>query len=100
MRPSPSGSRRRPRASIRIATPPAFNQELTAIWEVRHLIDLGSAMLEASDARHESRGSLYRMDFPARDDERFLAHSMTDAEGGIGWQPVHIEDMPPQARSY
>ena len=79
---------------------PAFNQELTAIWEVRHLIDLGSAMLEASDARHESRGSLYRMDFPARDDERFLAHSMTDAEGGIGWQPVHIEDMPPQARSY
>ena len=40
------------------------------------------------------------MDFPARDDERFLAHSMTDAEGGIGWQPVHIEDMPPQARSY
>ena len=65
---------------------PAFNQELTAIWEVRHLIDLGSAMLEASDARHESRGSLYRMDFPARDD--------------IGWQPVHIEDMPPQARSY
>ena len=78
----------------------AFNQELTAIWEVRHLIDLGSAMLEASDARHESRGSLYRMDFPARDDERFLAHSMTDAEGGIGWQPVHIEDMPPQARSY
>lgn len=79
---------------------PAFNQELTAIWEVRHLIDLGSAMLEASDARHESRGSLYRMDFPARDDERFLAHSMTDAESGIGWQPVHIEDMPPQARSY
>lgn len=79
---------------------PAFNQELTAIWEVRHLIDLGSAMLEASDARHESRGSLYRVDFPARDDERFLAHSMTDAEGGIGWQPVHIEDMPPQARSY
>ncbi len=79
---------------------PAFNQELTAIWEVRHLIDLGSAMLEASDARHESRGSLYRMDFPTRDDERFLAHSMTDAEGGIGWQPVHIEDMPPQARSY
>ena len=79
---------------------PAFNQELTAIWEVRHLIDLGSAMLEASDARHESRGSLYRMDFPARDDERFLAHSMTDAECGIGWQPVHIEDMPPQARSY
>lgn len=79
---------------------PAFNQELTAIWEVRHLLELGSAMLQASDARHESRGSLYRMDFPERNDEQFLAHSMTDADGGLDWQPVHIEDMPPQTRSY
>ncbi|WP_033514155.1 FAD-binding protein [Bifidobacterium pullorum] len=78
----------------------AFNQELTAIWEVRHLIALASAMLRTSEARHESRGSLCRSDFPERDDERFLAHSMTDAAGRISWQPVRIEDMPPQARSY
>ena len=78
----------------------AFNQELTAIWEVRHLIALASAMLRTSETRHESRGSLCRSDFPERDDERFLAHSMTDAAGRISWQPVRIEDMPPQARSY
>jgi len=77
-----------------------FNQEITAIWEVRHLIELGEAVLEASDARHESRGSLKRLDFPERDDEHFLAHSMADASGRIAWQPVHIVDMPPKAREY
>ncbi|MGG7135461.1 FAD-binding protein [Bifidobacterium catenulatum] len=77
-----------------------FNQEITAIWEVRHLLELGSAALAASDARHESRGSLKRLDFPERDDEQFLAHSMVDASGQIFWQPVHIVNMPPKAREY
>ena len=77
-----------------------FNQEITAIWEVRHLLELGSAVLAASDARHESRGSLKRLDFPERDDEQFLAHSMVDASGQISWQPVHIVNMPPKAREY
>lgn len=78
----------------------AFNQEITAIWEVRHLAQLGKAVLVASDARHESRGSLKRLDFPQRDDEHFLAHSMTDASGQVSWQGVHIVDMPPKAREY
>lgn len=78
----------------------AFNQEITAIWEVRHLVQLGKAVLTASDARHESRGSLKRLDFPQRDDEHFLAHSMTDASGQVSWQGVHIVDMPPKAREY
>ncbi len=78
----------------------AFNQEITAIWEVRHLAQLGKAVLTASDARHESRGSLKRLDFPQRDDEHFLAHSMTDASGQVSWQGVHIVDMPPKAREY
>ena len=77
-----------------------FNQEITAIWEVRHLITLAQAVLAASDARHESRGSLKRTDFPDRDDEHFLAHSMTDAAHEVSWQPVHIVDMPPKKREY
>ena len=77
-----------------------FNQEITAIWEVRHLITLAQAVLAASDARHESRGSLKRTDFPERDDEHFLAHSMTDAAHEVSWQPVHIVDMPPKKREY
>ena len=77
-----------------------FNQEITAIWEVRHLLGLGSTMLAASGARHESRGSLKRLDFPERDDEQFLAHSMVNASGQISWQAVQIVNMPPKAREY
>lgn len=104
----------RPRASRLTAhsETPAFNQEITAIWEARHLTLLAEAMLRASEARHESRGSLQRLDYPARDDERFLAHSMTgmadaaDAEASsaphasILWQSVHINDFPPKTREY
>lgn len=104
----------RPRASRLTAhsETPAFNQEITAIWEVRHLTLLAEVMLRASEARHESRGSLQRLDYPARDDERFLAHSMTgmadaaDAEASsaphasILWQSVHINDFPPKTREY
>lgn len=79
---------------------PTFNQEITAIWEVRHLLELGKAVLTSSDARHESRGSLKRLDFPERDDEHFLAHSMVNVSGQISWQPVHIVNMPPKAREY
>lgn len=79
---------------------PAFNQEVTAIWEVRHLLELAKAMLRATDARHESRGSLKRADYPDRDDKQYLAHSMVASTGTVAWQPVHILDMPPQAREY
>lgn len=79
---------------------PAFNQEVTAIWEVRHLLELAKAMLRATDARHESRGSLKRTDYPDRDDKQYLAHSMVASTGTVAWQPVHILDMPPQAREY
>ncbi|MCI1673880.1 MAG: FAD-binding protein [Bifidobacterium tibiigranuli] len=82
------------------ASTAAFNQELTAIWEARHLTTLAGAVLHASDARHESRGSLYRTDFTERDDEHYLAHSMTATDEDVLWQPVHILDMPPQARTY
>ncbi|OXN00463.1 FAD-binding protein [Bifidobacterium vansinderenii] len=78
----------------------AYNQELTAILEARHLVTLATVMLAASDAREESRGSLYRTDHPQRDDERFLAHSMVTRDRGVAWQPVTITAYPPKARQY
>ena len=47
-----------------------FNQEITAIWEAQHLVELAKTMLTASDARHESRGSLKRTDFPGGSESR------------------------------
>ncbi|MFT8649045.1 MAG: FAD-binding protein [Bifidobacterium psychraerophilum] len=78
----------------------AYNQELTAILEAHRLLALAKAVVNAMSAREESRGSLKRLDFPERDDERFLAHSMTDTTGRISWQPVHIVDVPPRQREY
>ncbi|NEG70170.1 FAD-binding protein [Bifidobacterium choloepi] len=78
----------------------AFNQEITAIWETRHLIELATAVLEATAARHESRGSLYRTDYPKRDDGHFLAHSMTGRDGDVDWKPVEIVDIEPRQRAY
>lgn len=77
-----------------------FNQEITAIWEARHLVELARTMLAATSARHESRGSLYRTDFPQRDDTGFLAHSMTAAGQTPLWQPVHIVNIEPGTRAY
>lgn len=77
-----------------------FNQEITAIWEARHLVELARTMLAATSARHESRGSLYRTDFPQRDDTGFLEHSMTAAGQTPLWQPVHIVNIEPGTRAY
>ncbi len=77
-----------------------FNQEITAIWEARHLVELARTMLAATSARHELRGSLYRTDFPQRDDTGFLAHSMTAAGQTPLWQPVHIVNIEPGTRAY
>ena len=78
----------------------AFNQEVTAIWEVRHLIELAEVMLHASESRQESRGSMQRLDFPERDDEHFLAHSMVADDGSVSFKPEHITDYPPKKREY
>lgn len=77
-----------------------YNQEIIAIFEVSHLYQLAMRMLRATLARHESRGSLYRTDFPERDDEHYLAHTMINATDEISYQPVHIVDFSPDQRTY
>lgn len=78
----------------------AFNQEACAILEARNLVKVALAMSRATLKREESRGSLYREDYPERNDADFLAHSFTRAEGEISYKPVVIDDYPPQKRSY
>ena len=47
-----------------------------AEFELRNLKALGVVMAQSALARHESRGSHYRSDFPYRDDEDFAKHSV------------------------
>ena len=81
-----------------------FNNDVTQAIELGNLLQLAACMLEAGIARKESRGAHSRPDdFPARDDENFLRHSIvTWADGSprLGWCPVKITRWQPVERTY
>ncbi len=53
-----------------------FNQALIYALELRGLFDIAEAVARGAIARNESRGSHARTDYPDRDDENFLAHTI------------------------
>jgi fumarate reductase flavoprotein subunit len=81
-----------------------FNTEATAALELSNMLDLAEAIIASALQREESRGAHQRTDFPARDDMRFLAHSVVHRQpGGAGrveYLPVTITRWPPGKRVY
>jgi fumarate reductase flavoprotein subunit len=81
-----------------------FNTELTAALELSFMLDVAEAIVQCALHRTESRGSHQRTDFPRRDDEKFLAHSLVyrKEEGGsrVEYLPVKITRWPPGERVY
>ncbi len=81
-----------------------FNTEVTAALELTGMLDLAETMLHCALHREESRGAHQRTDFPARDDEHFLAHSMVhrepDGSPRVELLPVTITRWPPGERVY
>ena len=80
-----------------------FNTEIYEILELGNM--LGMAVIIASGAleRKESRGGHFRTDFPKRDDENFLHHSMIfDSPDGlvIKKKSVVITKHQPAERTY
>lgn len=75
-----------------------FNQELTAIWEIKNMATLAEAVLKASLARHESRGSFSRRDYPNHSTESLPQHSFIDSCGNTENMPVHIVDFQPDGK--
>ncbi len=91
--------------SIRIEDHSAtFNTELPAALELSFLLDVAETILASATMRQESRGAHQRLDYPARDDERFLAHSLAqrDPDGScrVSYLPVTITRWPPGERVY
>jgi succinate dehydrogenase / fumarate reductase flavoprotein subunit len=80
-----------------------FNQELLEAWEVGCLLDLAEATTASALARQESRGGHSREDFPKRDDEKWLRHTLVskrDGEIELSYKPVVINRYQPKARTY
>jgi succinate dehydrogenase / fumarate reductase flavoprotein subunit len=81
-----------------------FNTDLTQAIELGYLLDLAWVMVQAGLAREESRGAHSRpSDFPERDDERFLKHSITrwvDDRPELSYAEVRMTKWQPQVRSY
>ncbi|MEX2178286.1 MAG: fumarate reductase (quinol) flavoprotein subunit, partial [Gemmatimonadaceae bacterium] len=81
----------------------SFNTELTAALELELMIDIAEALVHSALQRTESRGSHQRLDFPARDDDAFLKHSLafrSDGAPRIDYRDVVITKWPPAERVY
>jgi fumarate reductase flavoprotein subunit len=81
-----------------------FNTELVAALELSNMLDVAQSILGCALRREESRGAHQRIDFAARDDGRFLAHSLVsrepDGASRIEYLPVTITRWPPGERVY
>jgi fumarate reductase flavoprotein subunit len=81
-----------------------FNTELIALLELGFMLDVAQSIIVCALRREESRGAHQRTDFPARDDERFLAHSLVrrqpDGTSSVTYLPVAITRWPPGERVY
>src|SRR5262249_20236547 len=81
----------------------SFNTELTTALELGFLLDAAEAVSFSALARKESRGSHQRSDFPKRDDQNYLKHSLafrTEGDPRIDYLDVIITKWPPAERKY
>ncbi|MBO1751885.1 succinate dehydrogenase flavoprotein subunit [Actinotalea sp. BY-33] len=86
-----------------------FNTDLLEAIELGFLLDLAEVVVAGALAREESRGGHFREDFPTRDDEKFLHHTMAylrrgatpdETEVTLGTKPVTMTRYQPMERKY
>ena len=76
-----------------------FNLEWLRAVEFSSMVEAAEIIAESALAREESRGSHYRRDFPEKDDEKWLRHTVAKLEGGhlaIDSAPVVLDRMKPE----
>ena len=80
-----------------------FNYALMEAIELGHQLDLAELILTSAFHRKESRGAHFRDDFPARDDQNYLKHTLiypTPQGPEVRYKPVTITRFQPSARIY
>ncbi len=81
-----------------------YNTDLQAAIETWNLLDFALLAVTAGLARKESRGAHYRLDYPKRDDENWLKHTLAikagEDEVRLAYWPVDISTWKPVERKY
>lgn len=81
-----------------------FNTDLLEAIELQNLILFSEVVVQGALMRQESRGSHFRTDFPARDDENWLKHSFfykqDTGRPKVDFKSVVITRFQPQERKY
>ena len=81
-----------------------FNTNLQQTLEFLNMVEVAETIALGALERRESRGAHARTDYPRRDDENFLKHSIIrrgeDGELRLTWKPVVITKFQPEERKY
>jgi succinate dehydrogenase / fumarate reductase flavoprotein subunit len=83
-----------------------FNTARIEALELENLVDVALATVCSALAREESRGAHSRVDFPQRDDVRWLKHSLYSKDGckldykPVRLKPLTVEAFAPKERVY
>jgi succinate dehydrogenase flavoprotein subunit len=79
-----------------------YNTNFINVMEVDSMLRIAEVVLIGALTRQETRGAHARTDYPKRDDENFLKHTLVyyGKEPKITWHPVTITRYVPMERKY
>jgi len=83
----------------------AYNTARVEALELENLMAVAHASIVSAEARKESRGAHSRVDYPERDDENWIRHTVYFAGQplryrSVNMKPLTVEPFPPRKRTY